>query len=173
MLEKGADLCKIAVTANDISDCARVLHVLQAATNPTIMLSMTERGMLTRLLAGKYGSMLTFCSTTSGKESAPGQIAVAELRSLYRFKSIENLTSKPIAFSGVNPVNQHFPAACSSNRSRFLLLPSIRGVRHHRKPCIPQHVARHTQRSLQASTVGRGLHSSPRRRRRKIPQNVR
>ncbi|KAJ8909119.1 hypothetical protein NDN08_005814 [Rhodosorus marinus] len=109
MLEKGADLCKIAVTANDISDCARVLHVLQAATNPTIMLAMTERGMLTRLLAGKYGSMLTFCSTNSGKESAPGQIAVAELRSLYRFKSIENLT-KVYGIIG-NPVSHSMSPA--------------------------------------------------------------
>lgn len=39
---------------------------------PTIALSMGERGLPARLLAPRYGALLTFGALAAGRESAPG-----------------------------------------------------------------------------------------------------
>lgn len=52
-----------------------------------ISLSMGERGVATRILASKYGGLLTFGALTAGQESAPGQPTVAELKTFYRCNS--------------------------------------------------------------------------------------
>ena len=51
---------------------------------PLIALSMGEKGVITRILAAKYGGYLTFGALSAGQESAPGQPTVADLRDLYR-----------------------------------------------------------------------------------------
>ena len=48
-----------------------------------IALSMGERGVVTRILATKYGGYLTFASMSAGLESAPGQPTIAELQNMY------------------------------------------------------------------------------------------
>jgi len=58
----GADVVKIAVAANHILDTVPVLRLLGAARVPTIALSMGERGLLTRILAPKFGAFLTYAS---------------------------------------------------------------------------------------------------------------
>jgi len=58
----GADVVKIAVTANHILDTVPVLRLLRAARVPTIALSMGPRGLLTRILAPKFGAFLTYAS---------------------------------------------------------------------------------------------------------------
>ncbi len=58
----GADVVKLAVTANHILDTVPVLRLLRAARVPTIALSMGPRGLLTRILAPKFGAFLTYAS---------------------------------------------------------------------------------------------------------------
>jgi len=58
----GADVVKIAVTANHILDTIPVLRLLRDARVPTIALSMGPRGLLTRILAPKFGAFLTYAS---------------------------------------------------------------------------------------------------------------
>jgi len=66
---------------------------------------MTERGLISRLLASKYGSFLTFCTIGSGKESAPGQPTLSNLLNLFRFRTVEHNTDvygiigKPVSHS--------------------------------------------------------------------------
>ena len=50
---------------------------------PTIALAMGDRGVISRLLAPKYGGYLTFGALGSGKGSAPGQPTMTQLRSLF------------------------------------------------------------------------------------------
>jgi 3-dehydroquinate dehydratase/shikimate dehydrogenase len=50
---------------------------------PTIALAMGEHGLISRLLAPKFGGFLTFASLESGKESAPGQLTVSDLQNIY------------------------------------------------------------------------------------------
>ena len=69
LAQTGADVVKIAVTARHILDCAAVLRLLRGARTPTIALAMGERGVLTRILAPKFGAFLTYASFDSDEGS--------------------------------------------------------------------------------------------------------
>lgn len=81
--ELGGDLPKIAVMPQDARD---VLTLLEAtiimkekyADRPIITMSMAGAGVISRLSGEIFGSALTFGA--AHKPSAPGQVAVAELR---------------------------------------------------------------------------------------------
>ncbi len=101
----GAHIVKLAVFANDMTDNVRVFQLLKSASLPTIALCMGEVGLISRILAQKFGSYMTFASLEEGKESAPGQITIHELLNLYRFKKtnadtkIYGLIGNPVAHS--------------------------------------------------------------------------
>ncbi|GHI00175.1 type I 3-dehydroquinate dehydratase [Neobacillus kokaensis] len=81
--ELGGNLPKIAVMPTCQEDVLTLLHATntmytQYADRPIITISMGSIGVISRLAGGTFGSALTFGS--AGKESAPGQIAVSELR---------------------------------------------------------------------------------------------
>ncbi len=84
MAESGAGIVKVAATANHILDTVPVLRLLRDATVPTVALSMGERGVLTRLLAGKFGAPFTYAADDTGPEAAPGQVTLGRMRDLYR-----------------------------------------------------------------------------------------
>lgn len=44
---------------------------------------MGEHGVISRLLSPKFGGFLTFGSLAPGKESAPGQLTIADLKNIY------------------------------------------------------------------------------------------
>ena len=84
------DVVKVACQAERITDSLAMLDALRVAVErrPTIALSMGEAGVMTRILAGKFGAMLTFASLAEGAESAPGQVTLGQMRDLYRFSEI-------------------------------------------------------------------------------------
>ncbi|KAL5701463.1 hypothetical protein ACHQM5_026794 [Ranunculus cassubicifolius] len=84
----GADIVKIATTALDISDVARVFQMTANSPVPVIGLVMTEKGLMSRILCPKYGGYLTFGTLEAGKVSAPGQPTVADLLNLFNFRQI-------------------------------------------------------------------------------------
>ncbi|TYG59044.1 hypothetical protein ES288_D08G270700v1 [Gossypium darwinii] len=84
----GADIVKIATTAVDIIDNARIFQVLVHSQVPMIGLVMGERGLMSRILAAKFGGFLTFGSLEAGLVSAPGQPTVKELLDLYNMRLI-------------------------------------------------------------------------------------
>ena len=84
----GAGTVKVATTARHILDTVPVLRLLRDAVVPTIALAMGERGVLTRILAPKFGGVLTYAAPETGREAAPGQVTVRDLRDLYRYASI-------------------------------------------------------------------------------------
>lgn len=85
-----AHVVKIACRAASLVDALRMLDALRAsaAQRPTIALSMGEAGLMTRVLAGKFGAFLTFASLEAGKESAPGQVSLTDMKQLYRWDAI-------------------------------------------------------------------------------------
>ncbi|KAK9818289.1 hypothetical protein WJX72_010136 [[Myrmecia] bisecta] len=103
MFASGADVAKIATTALDISDSMRVLQVLGNSKGPTIALAMGERGLPTRLLAPKFGGHLTFGALGAGRESAPGQPTVQQLRQMFRLQD-QTAATKVYGIVG-NPVS--------------------------------------------------------------------
>lgn len=85
MQELGADLPKIAVMPQNQSDVLVLLSatnemVQNYAEGPIITMSMAGTGVISRLAGEVFGSALTFGAAK--KASAPGQIAVADLRSV-------------------------------------------------------------------------------------------
>ncbi|KAJ6380136.1 hypothetical protein OIU76_016734 [Salix suchowensis] len=84
----GADIVKIATTALDITDNARMFHIIANLQVPVIGLVMGERGLMSRVLAAKYGAFLTFGSIEAGVVSAPGQPTIKDLLELYNFRQI-------------------------------------------------------------------------------------
>lgn len=79
----GADIAKIAVTPACPADVVGLLAATARARSqlaiPVVAMSMGEVGVLSRMLAGVFGSALTF-ATAGGRASAPGQPPVAEVR---------------------------------------------------------------------------------------------
>ena len=105
----GADIVKIAAMVKDITHVARLEKLLADArasdAEATIVLGMGEAGQVSRLLAAKFGSFLTFGALRSGAESAPGQPTLKQLRELYRVPAqsaatkVLGVIGKPIAQS--------------------------------------------------------------------------
>ncbi|XP_020400439.1 shikimate dehydrogenase 1 isoform X2 [Zea mays] len=87
----GADIVKIATTATEIVDVAKMFQILvhcQEKQVPIIGLVMNDRGFISRVLCPKYGGFLTFGSLKKGKESAPAQPTAADLINLYNIRQI-------------------------------------------------------------------------------------
>ncbi|RLM91319.1 hypothetical protein C2845_PM08G14250 [Panicum miliaceum] len=113
----GADIVKVATTANDIVDVSRMFQVMvhcqhqhkkllnfwRIATAlvqgirtesawvlpvPMIGLVMSERGLMSRVLAPKFGGYLTFGILNAAKTSASGQPTVEELLDVYNIRHI-------------------------------------------------------------------------------------
>ncbi len=80
----GADVCKAAVMARDVSEALRISAALcetaQSLDAPVIAIAMGQAGLLSRIGAECMGSCLTF--GTAGQSSAPGQIDAFTLRGL-------------------------------------------------------------------------------------------
>lgn len=83
MNEMRMDIAKIAVMPQGTEDVCRLLEVTGKALSddemcPVITMSMSGRGVVSRLAGEVFGSVLTFAS--AGKASAPGQIEIDKLR---------------------------------------------------------------------------------------------
>ncbi|HOB75200.1 MAG TPA: type I 3-dehydroquinate dehydratase [Phycisphaerae bacterium] len=101
LLHSHADVVKLACKAESITDSLRMLEALRNARRSplnkgglrgVIALSMGETGILTRVLARKFGALLTFAALDTGKESAPGQPTIKDLRELYRWDALNPAT---------------------------------------------------------------------------------
>ncbi|EEF45470.1 bifunctional 3-dehydroquinate dehydratase/shikimate dehydrogenase, chloroplastic [Ricinus communis] len=84
----GADIVKIATTALDITDVARIFQITVHSQVPIIGIVMGERGLISRILCAKFGGYLTFGTLESGIVSAPGQPMIKDLLDLYNFRQI-------------------------------------------------------------------------------------
>ena len=84
MLGAGADICKIVGTATSPEDNLTYLNLIQE--NPSVSLvsfGMGRTGLLSRVFSPLFGAAYTYASSEAGRESAPGQLTVPELRQIY------------------------------------------------------------------------------------------
>ena len=79
---------KLAWMARSVRDNLEAFDLLSMRLKPTIALCMGEAGLMSRVLAPKFGGFLTFASDAEGAGTAPGQPTARELRDLYRFGAI-------------------------------------------------------------------------------------
>jgi len=117
-----ARILKIAVQADEITDCLPVFHLLQRARREgreMIAIAMGEAGVATRILAPSRGAFLTYGAQDEAHQTAPGQISAKDLRDLYRVHQlnerteITGLIGAPVAHS-VSP-HMHNAAFAARN----------------------------------------------------------
>ena len=83
-LAVGADICKVITTAQRFEDNLAVLQLIAEFPGTKIIsFAMGSLGLASRILCPLVGGYLTYASIEEGKESAPGQITVRDLRAIY------------------------------------------------------------------------------------------
>ncbi|MDO4587846.1 MAG: shikimate dehydrogenase [Planctomycetia bacterium] len=97
LLKCDADIVKIAVTPKNINDVYRMIEFLKRVNKPgvsvpTLGISMTELGAMTRLLGKKYGAPFGFASFSETRTIAPGMMYYKTLRDLYRYENVDSHT---------------------------------------------------------------------------------
>ncbi|MFA5554524.1 MAG: shikimate dehydrogenase [Phycisphaerae bacterium] len=123
-----AAIPKIVYTANHINDCFDALDLLWRTSGQRIVFAMGQAGFITRILAKKFGSFVTFASVDNTNATAPGQITVEQFRDLYRYDSIDKDTQlfgvigDPVAHSMSPAV---FNACFDKAGSNCLYLPIL------------------------------------------------
>lgn len=87
-----ASAIKVVYTARSLRDSLELLDLAADSPLPTIALGMGEFGVMTRVLAPKFGGLLTFASLSRENRTAPGQPTIRELLDVYRFRSLGRAT---------------------------------------------------------------------------------
>jgi 3-dehydroquinate dehydratase-1 len=77
----GADIVKLASTAANPADVARLLRVLVTHRHvPLVMIAMGRAGTLSRVFFPAAGSLLTYAFDQNDRATAPGQLSLRALR---------------------------------------------------------------------------------------------
>ncbi len=87
-----ADVIKIVWRARSIRDNIEAFELLQTRQKPMIVLCMGEYGVMSRVLAPKFGGFATYASVDGKEQTASGQLTLSELRSTYGFGAITEST---------------------------------------------------------------------------------
>jgi len=83
-IDAGADICKVVTTARSFEDNLAVLRLIKEFPGKRVVaLTMGDLGTPSRILCPLMGGDFTYASLARGKESAPGQMTVTELRKIY------------------------------------------------------------------------------------------
>jgi len=90
-MKAGAEICKVVTTANCIEDNVSCLLLLSEMRRVAkiVCFAMGERGLISRALSPLFGGYFTYASIGKGVETAPGQIAISELKQLYKTLGVD------------------------------------------------------------------------------------
>ena len=100
-----SDACavaKVAWRARSVRDNIEAFELLATRVKPAVVLCMGEAGLMSRVLAPKFGAFLTFAHAGNDSDAqraaanaagtAPGQVSVQDMVNLYGFRSIDPAT---------------------------------------------------------------------------------
>jgi 3-dehydroquinate dehydratase/shikimate dehydrogenase len=96
---------KLVYTANHINDCFGAFDLLHETKGDCIVLCMGQAGLISRILAKKLGSFVTFASLNEQAATAPGQLTLSTLKGLYHCDSVNaetelfGVVADPVAHS--------------------------------------------------------------------------
>ena len=80
----GADVCKVVATARTFGDNLAVLQLIKDFPGTRIVaFAMGIPGVTSRVLCPLVGGDFTYASLAEGREAAPGQLTVGDLRKIY------------------------------------------------------------------------------------------
>ncbi len=91
-----ANVCrviKLAWMARSLRDNLQAMELIAAQHKPTIALCMGKAGQPSRVLAKKFGALLTFAGLDDEAVTAPGQVGVATLKGRYRWDAQQPSTA--------------------------------------------------------------------------------
>lgn len=131
--ERAPKVLKIAYRARSLRDNLELFDLLARRDRPVIALAMGEFGLMSRVLAPKFGGFLTFASLNPEEVTAPGQPTVREILDLYRFRSITPQTEVygvigyPIAHS-LSPLVHNAGFEAAERDAVYLPLPIPGGL---------------------------------------------
>ncbi|OVA04376.1 Dehydroquinase class I [Macleaya cordata] len=103
MKSAGADIIKLVTDATDITDVARIFHLLSHCQVPLIAYSEGDQGLISQLLCPKFGGFLIYGST--GSNPIPGLPTLHSLKQAYKPEILNSdtkvfgLISKPVGHS--------------------------------------------------------------------------
>ena len=80
---------KLVYTANHINDCFEAFDLLHEADGERIVFCMGAAGRISRIIAKKLGSFVTFASIDPNSATAPGQLTIDQFSELYRGDCID------------------------------------------------------------------------------------
>lgn len=85
-IENGAEICKIVTTAKKFEDNLTLLDFLNEASKnvKVICFAMGGLGKISRLLSPFFGGFFTIASLEKERETAPGQMTIQELKTVYQ-----------------------------------------------------------------------------------------
>ena len=100
-----SDACavaKVAWRARSVRDNIEAFELLATRVKPAVVLCMGEAGLMSRVLAPKFGAFLTFAHAGNDSDAqraaakaagtAPGQVSVEEMINVYGFRGIDPAT---------------------------------------------------------------------------------
>jgi 3-dehydroquinate dehydratase/shikimate dehydrogenase len=127
MRQTGAEILKIAVRTNRLSDCLPLLELgkTSATQGKLVLVGMGPHGLSTRVLPGKFGSSWTY----AGALGDVGQLSPAQLLKEYHFEAITDatavygLTGSPISHS-VSPAMHNAAFRAARIDAVYLPLPA-------------------------------------------------
>jgi len=90
--EPEATAVKLAWRAEDIRDNLVALELLREATVPTAAICMGEVGLMSRVLARKFGAFASYCAPSAGEATAPGQLTLSDMIERFRWRTIGEST---------------------------------------------------------------------------------
>jgi len=87
----GADICKVVTTAKKVEDNWTIMQLISEHPDTALVsFAMGPLGTLSRVLSPLAGAYFTYASIETGKESAPGQVTVADLVTLYKTLKLDS-----------------------------------------------------------------------------------
>ncbi len=92
MGEADCDVIKVAWHVNAVREALECADVLASQPKPMIALAMGEAGLISRVMTGAWGGLLTFAALDGNTATAPGQPTLSHLIERYQFRSINQQT---------------------------------------------------------------------------------
>lgn len=87
--EADADVVKVAVAAQTVAECSRVLKLAPGSPVPLIAIAMGELGVFTRVLGAKFGAPFTYAGFNPERVFAVGMLPAASLSRDYFYNDID------------------------------------------------------------------------------------
>ena len=89
---EGISIVKIVWRARSIRDNIEAFELLRTRQQPMIAMCMGEYGIMSRVLAPKFGGFATYAAVDGMDHTAPGQPTLNQFRSMYNFGDIDQDT---------------------------------------------------------------------------------